>query len=421
MHRRRWSAALVGLSLAALTACGAAGEGVDEADEVQALGASIERTRPAPDPAVLGELTSAQAAFAIETFRTALAQAEDPDADLVLGPASLHTALSMIRAGAAGATATEMDQVLGADRVTGSLHEAQNALERELLSRGDTRGIELAIANRVWVQTGFALKPEYVRTMAEQYGAALAALDIAADPERARTAINGWVSENTAERIPELFPQGSIASNTPVVLANAVHLDANWLFPFDPANTTDQPFQLADGSTVQVPTMKYDLYLPSGRGPGYTAVRLPYNGRQLAMTVILPDDLAAFEKNLSAATLDQIEASIKDGGIHLSLPKFSAKSRFDMNKILSAMGMPSAFGGGADFSALSDAGLQLSTVVHEAIVDVDEQGTKADAASGGVFLGSHGPGVTVDRPFLFVIRDQPTGSVLFLGRVTDPR
>ena len=382
------------------------------------LGAGLERAELRPAQEDLRELTSAQLQFAIDLYREV---ADEVDGDLALGPGSLHTALAMVRAGARGRTAQEIDAVLHADRLGGRLHELGNALDRELRSRSDSDGVDVDIANRVWVNDGLELLDDYVETVATHYGAGLAELDISGDPEGARAAVNAWVAEATRDKIAELLPEGTITPRTQLVLANAVHLDARWQLPFRPERTSDQPFRLADGSAVSVPTMHYDESLPSGRGPGWAAVRLPYSGEQLSMTVIVPDDLAAFERRLGPELLGQVKGAIRDGGIHLTLPRFEARTHLSLTETLAALGMPSAFGP-ADFSGMTrGGGLFISAVEHEAVVQVDEEGTEAAAATGVAMASSHGPTVTVDRPFLFVTRDRPTGAVLFLGRVTDPR
>jgi serpin B len=401
-----------------LVACGGAADPAEPAG-VTVLGKGIARAEPQASASDVQELTRAQRDFAVDLYRTLAA---DTDEDLALGPGSLHTALSMVRAGARGTTAREMDDVLHTGGLDDRLHELGNTLDQELESRDSTRGISLDTANRVWAADGLELADDYVETLATHYGAGLASLDFAADAEAARAAVNEWVHGETGEMIEELFPPGTITPDTLLVLANALHLTSNWKFPFKPERTTAQGFTLVDGSSVQVETMHYDEYLPSGRGPGWQAVRLPYSGEQLSMTVIVPDDLEAFEQSLDADLLARVDASIKDQGIHLSLPRFTARTHSSLVKTLAAMGMPTAFGGGADFSGMTgSAGLFIGAIEHEAVVEVDEKGTEAAAASGVSMLGSHGPTVTVDRPFLFLIEDEPTGAVLFLGRVMDPR
>ena len=387
-----------------------------EPEGVEVLGAGVERVEPAA-AADVSALTAAQAAFALDLYH---AVREQVDGDLVVGPSSLHTVLSMIRAGARGQTATEMDSVLHADGL--NLHPAGNALDRALQERNGAAGVELATANRLWVQQGLRLTEEYVATIAGNYGAGLAATDFSADPQAARAAVNQWVADQTRNMITDLFPTGTIDATTRLVLANAVHLDAAWKFPFDPTRTDDQPFSLGNGTQVDVPTMHYDEYLPTAMGSDWAAVKLPYDGEQLSMTIIVPRDLDTFEQQLNTGMLDHILGKITDGGIHLSLPRFTARTHLGLNATLAGMGMPTAFGASADFSGMTgQTGLWLQAVEHEAVVEVDEEGTEAAAASGGAMQESHGPTVTVDRPFLFLIRDEPTGALLFLGRVTDPR
>ena len=168
--------------------------------------------------------------------------------------------------------------------------------------------------------------------------------------------------------------------------------------------------------------MHYDEFLPSAWTEEYQAVELPYGGGALSMIVIMPNDLAEFEANVDdRVALNEVFDSITDGGIHLSIPKWSARTHLTLNDTLAAMGMPTAFGAGADFSGMVDGGgLWLDLVEHEAFIEVDEQGTRAAAATGGAMADSHGPTIEINRPYLYVIRDQGAGTILFIGRVTDP-
>lgn len=389
----------------------------DPGGDTQVLGAGVQRVDPAATDEDVAALADAQAAFAMDLYHAVRAEV---DGDLVVGPVSLHTALAMTRAGARGQTASEMDDVLHAAAL--DLHAAGNALDRSLQERNDAEGVELATANRLWVQHGFELDDDYVATVAGNYGAGLAAADFLRDVEAAREAINGWVADGTNDMIEELFPAGVLDASTRLVLVNAIFLDAAWQFPFEPARTSDAAFTLADGTRAQVPTMHYDEFLPTAEGPDWAAVELPYDGEQLSMTVIVPQDLEAFEERLDTTLLEDVLGQITDGGIHLSLPRFTARTHLDLDETLAAMGMPTAFGAGADFSGMTDqADLFIQAVEHEAVVEVDEEGTRAAAGSGVAMADSHGPTIAVDRPFLFLVRDEPTGAILFLGRVTDPR
>jgi serpin B len=415
-------AGVVVLLAPAVLLAGCGGDPVTEPPGVQVLGADV---APAAAEVPTGEvraLARAQRALALDVY-AALARQDDDD--LVLGPTSLHTALLMVRAGAAGGTAAEMDAVLRLDGL-GDPHAAAAALDRELAARDEVDGVDLSSANRVWADRTFTPRPQYVEQLATAYGAALATLDLQHDPEGARQAINAWVAEQTRDRIPELFPTGTPTSDSRLVLANAVALDADWQVPFDEGRTRDDAFHLPDGGTARVPTMHGGEGAQLAQGVGWTAVRLPYTGRELAMTVVLPDDLPAFERQLSPELLDDVESAMTPGAVELSLPRFTARRAAGLVDVLAALGMPSVFDARrADLSGISEREqLRVAAVQHEAVVEVDEKGTRAAAATGvdvvAVSLQVPVP-VVVDRPFLFTVTDASTGAVLFLGRVTDPR
>jgi serpin B len=300
-------------------------------------------------------------------------------------------------------------------------HEGLNAYDLTLDARTAGSPTEWTSANKLWTQPGLALREEFLDVLTGAYGSPLAEVDFGADPEAARELVNGWVDERTGELIPELFPIDSFDAQTVMVLVNAVAMDAPWEVPFDPAATREGPFNLADGSTVQVPMMHYDEYLPSLWRDDLQAVELPYGGGALSMVVIVPNDLDTYEAELSAESLAQTIDEIEDGGIHLSLPKWSARTHVQLNDVLAELGMPTAFSGEADFTGMVEGGgIWLDQVEHEAFVEVDEQGTRAAAATGGEMAASHGPTVAVDRPFVYVIYDRGAGAILFIGRVLDP-
>ncbi len=356
--------------------------------------------------------------FAVDVFN---AVAATEPANVVIGPYSIANALGMVYGGARGATAAEMAGVLHSDAPADDWHEGINAYDLTLDARTTGSPTEWVTADKVWAQRGLPLRDEYLDLLTGVYGSALAEADFAGDPDAERAVINEWVSAVTHDRITELFPAGTISAETVLALVNAVALDAPWEFPFDPALTTDQPFHRADGSSVSVPTMHYAEYLPSLWTEDLQAVEIPYSGGTLSMIVIVPTDLAGFESTMTAATLDDIVGRITDGGIHLSLPKWSGSTHVGLNDILSGLGMASAFTPAADFSGMTGAaGLFLGTVEHEAFVEVDEAGTRAAAATGGAMLASHGPTITVDRPFLYLIRDMGAGTTLFIGHMLDP-
>ncbi len=450
MRRRRCTLVIVAALFVGVAACGS-----DESAEPQTIGttgapSTIADTVPppsssAPESSVVppidlplrfgnvtersvdgggdGRNTSAAVAgmnqFSLDLYRAVVAE---QGGNTIIGPYSATFALSMIYAGARGQTASEIAAVLHADGLDpANWHEGINAYDLTLDARTTGSPTEWNAANKVWTVPGLALRDEYLDTLTGAYGSPIAELDFGSDAEGARQLINGWINGETNDLIPELFPPDSFDGNTAMVLVNAVALDAPWEFPFDPASTRPGSFTLADGTTVNVPMMRYDEYLPSLWTQDLQAVELPYGGGALSMVVIAPTDLAAFEAELTTESLAAVIGQIKDGGIHLSLPKWTARTHLQMNETLASLGMPTAFSGEADFSGMVDGGgLFVSQVEHEAVIEVDEEGTRAAAATGGAMAASHGPTIEINRPFLYVVRDRGAGTILFIGRVVDP-
>lgn len=373
---------------------------------------------PAVNDEDLAAIAGADAAFALDLFRELAA--EDPDANLIVGPHSVWTALAMVWAGARGETASEMAEVLHFDRPLEETTRLLNALDLALLSRNDEGAVDLRIANQLFAMPGLPLLEDYLTTMTRDFGAPLAELDFG-DAERARKVINQWVANRTNNRIQELFPPGTITPATALVLCNAISMDAAWTYLFDPEATSLSPFTLPDGKVINVPTMHFGLYLPLVVQKDLFAVELPYGDGELSMVVLLPDDLDAFVQDVSVDSLQAIFDSITEQGIHLDLPKFSFSSDVGLVATLRAMGIELAFGLEADFSGMTGApGPFIDAVMHEAFIEVDEAGTEAHAATGVSMALSHGPSLAFDRPFLFVIRDRATGAILFMGRVSNP-
>lgn len=362
-------------------------------------------------------LARADAAFGLDVYRALAAANTD---NLIVGPHSISTALAMIYAGARGETATEMADVLHFAELSGDISPTLDAIDRALASRSEPGVVDLRTANQAFAQPGLPLVDQYLETLTRDFGAPLAELPFA-DPEAARQVINKWAAQRTNDRIPALFPAGALTPGTVLVLVNAVSFEASWHYLFDPAATTYQRFTLGDGSAENVLVMHFDLYLPLSIGDDYRAVELPYGVKgDMSMVLILPDDLSAFDATVDAQRLQSIFDAITEQGIHLSLPKFSFSSHPDMDTTLKGLGMRRVYGD-ADLSGMIDgSGYFLQTVQHEAFIEVDETGTEAHAATGAGIAVSHGPTITFDRPFFFVIRDRTTGAILFLGRVTDP-
>ena len=339
----------------------------------------------------------------------------------------------MARAGARGATAAEMDAVLR-DLATDEHAAWLNALDTILASRtGEFKDandkpqpVTLRIANAPFSQRGMTLVDAYLDALASRYGAGVRLVDYRTDSEAARNAINAWVSDETEQRIPELLVPGTITPDVRLTLVNAIYLKAAWLTPFAVEATKDGPFTRLGGSTVEVPLMHSGGSLRYAAADGWQAVELPYVGDSLAMTIIVPDDLATFEKGLTPGMLAGITDALEERAVTLTLPKFKIETKVELAATLAAMGMPAAFDESlADFTGITtEERLFISAVIHQADIDVDEKGTTAAAATAIVMRATAIPGepvtLTVDHPFLFALRDVPTGTILFLGRVTDP-
>jgi len=353
--------------------------------------------------------------------------------NLFYSPYSISQALAMTYAGARDTTEKEMATTLHFTLPQDRLHSTFNSLDQQLKTRGqdakgkDDKGFRLNIVNAIWGQTGYNFLTEYLDTLAQNYGAGLRTLDFRSEPESSRQTINKWVEDQTEQRIKDLLKVGDIDPLTRLVLTNAIYFNAAWANSFEKSLTQPASFHLLDGSTVEVPMMRQSERMGYAAGDGYQAVSLPYDGSELEMVVMLPDQgkFAEFEQSLDAGKTDTIIKSIAPTQVSLSFPRFKIESEFGLGDVLYDMGMSTAFTSLADFSGMTgNRELCISKVIHKAFVEVDEAGTEAAAATAVVMRATAMPlepkVVTVDRPFIFIIRDIQTGSVIFIGRVVNP-
>ncbi len=366
------------------------------------------------------QLAADNRAFAVDLYHVL----RGGSGNLVFAPASISIAMAMLYGGAAGATAAEVAQAMHFVLPPERLHPAFDALDLALTAPPtDASGFQLSIANATWGQTGYQFLPAYLDLLAQSYGAGMRVVDFAT-PEPARQQINQWVSDNTQGQILDLLPGGVITTDTRLVLTNAVYFKASWLTPFDP-KSLDGVFHAPAGD-VTVPIMTGPDVIAIWSGAGYKAAALPYSGNTTSMVVIVPDagTFDAFEQALTGASLGAIldgEATASSGA--LAMPRFKFVTKTDLVQTLETLGMEQAFGAGADLSGIDGThDLYVSDVVHQATIAVDEQGTVASAATGVVVSRKSAALnlLAVDRPFLFVIRDDATGAILFQGRVLDP-
>jgi serpin B len=394
-----------------------------------ARSAAARLTAPNAPAADLAALVQGNNSFALDLYRSLEVQ----QGNLILSPFSISLALAMTSAGAAGETQTQMDRVLHFELPPDRLHPAFNQLDLDLARRAETAGgdehpLQLSIANGIWAQQGHPFLVDYLDRLAVQYGAGIRLADFVTQPEAVRREINGWVSDQTKDKIKDLLPEGVPDSQTRMVLVNAIYFKADWERPFESRSTSGQPFHLLDGSVVQAEMMSRGMGIPYRQGDGYQAVELPYQGGTAAMDVLVPDAgrFAEFEAGLDAGRMEQILGGMQPTSVSLGLPKFSYTSQFGLADQLSALGMTDAFDPQlADFSGMDgQRDLYIGAVIHKAFVAVDEQGTEAAAATGVIMEATSAPvfevNLTIDRPFIFLIRDLPSGQILFIGRVLDP-
>ena len=353
------------------------------------------------------------------------------DGNLFCSPHSISTALAMTWAGARTETADEMARTLHFDAPQNRVAAAFDELARSLEDQGaddEPANIELAIANRLWGQQGEPFLDPFLDTIRTNYGGGLETVDFLADLEKTRRTINDWVAEQTRDRIRDLLRQGDLSPGMLLVLTNAIYFKGDWLTQFDPQKTHDGRFFINDGKVVEVPMMSLKSDFGLLESDDLQVLEMPYDGEQLSMVILLPrarDGLAALEETLSAEMLATWLKELTVRETQVKLPRFKVTSRFDLGQTLKQMGMPLAFTPGrADFSGMNGRrDLFIGKVIHQAWVQVDEQGTEAAAATAvGMMTTSiqRPPLFNANHPFLFLIRDRETGSILFLGRVVDP-
>jgi serpin B len=372
------------------------------------------------DDAALSELVAGNTTFALNLYQALRSR----PGNLFLSPYSISSALAMTYAGARGETAAQMRSTLHFTLPKGSLHLTFHALDSILTGRTGGSALQLNLANAIWGQSGYPFTPEYLALLADAYVAEVERADFAADPETARAKINDWVLRKTNAKIEELLAPGIVTTDARLVLGNAIYFYGMWKTPFEKDKTILAPSYLLDGKQVLVPMMQRKALYRYTEGPDYQAIELPYNGETLAMLILLPrpGSFEAFEAGLNAAWLTMILDALNPQEVTLSLPRFELDAEFSLADTLATLGMPAAFQPAlADFSGMDGTrNLSIDFVVHKAFVSVSEEGTEAAAATGVGMRLTLATTMNVEHPFLFLIRDVATGTILFIGRVVDP-
>lgn len=422
-HFFQMSIAITVLSLL-LSACGPSSSASIAKSDLQRV------TAPDTPPGDIQALVNNNNTFAFDLYQSL--HAREQDGNLIYSPYSISLALAMTHAGARGETESQMAQVLHF-LPQNQLHPAFNALDLQLAERGkapseDETPLQLNIANAVWAEQTYPFLQNFLDTIALNYGAGIRLADFINQYEAVRKEINNWVSDQTEDKIKDLIPEGVLNTDTRMALVNAIYFKADWLSPFDADSTQDAPFHLLDDSEVTVPTMNQDAFIPYAKGDGWQAIELAYQGETAAMDIIVPDEgrFEEVESSLDYETASAILSNLQPTSVTLALPKFKFESEFGLADQLKALGMPDAFDPDkADFSGMSDRNdLYISAVLHKAFVAVDEKGTEAAAATAVIVGVTSAPmfdvTLIIDRPFIFLIRDIPTGQILFVGRVLNP-
>ncbi|MFK7987413.1 MAG: serpin family protein [Sandaracinaceae bacterium] len=389
---------------------------------------------PAPEADQARAFAAANNRFAVDFW----SRVRTRPGNQVVSPASISLALAMTYGGAASETAEEMSRTMHFDALPGdSLHEAAGSLLAQW-NDPDREAYQLAIVNRLFGEATYTFEPPFLDLTRTHYRAPLEATDFIGGPEAARGHINGWVAEQTHDRIEDLIPSGNITDQTRLALVNAVYFLGEWDTPFPRTGTRPVPFHVAGGAAQNVPMMHLTGSLRYAETDAVQLVELPYQGNEIAMLVAVPraeDGLESVSASLSVETLDGWVRALRPGLVAMAMPRVrvAPEESMELSPILLEMGMRLPFRRGeADFTAMADPPdpadrLYISAVFHKAFVDIDEQGTEAAAATavvmgrGGGRPSSPDATVTADRPYLFFLRDVRSGTVLFMGRVLDPR
>jgi serpin B len=413
-----------------LDSCGGGNSTNPEQTQKQAKSTLARNLSPAVDQGDIAELVNGNSAFAIELYQNLKG---GQGGNIFFSPYSISLALAMTYAGTEGETASEIAQAMHFTLPEERLHPAFDALDLSMADLGygaknATTQFKLNIANSLWAQDGFSILANFLDILAVSYGAGVNLLDFINSPEDSRTVINKWVDDETNGKIKDLLTQGSIDTYTRLVMVNAIYFKAAWASTFDPKVTQVKMFTRADNAQVNVPMMSQIESIPYCQGNDYQAVELPYDGGNASMVIIVADP-GKFDSLENAFSLSQwiaITHDLHPSEVAITMPRFNYEGdTISLKQILTDMGMPTAFTETADFSGITDpTTLFIQDVLHKAFLKVDETGTEAAAATGVIVGTTSAPTVqvslTIDRPFLFFIRDRISNSILFMGRIVDP-
>lgn len=387
---------------------------------------SIEAKALTSTPEGIAEVVTANNQFAFDMYQQINGQPDQADKNVFFSPYSLSTAMAMLYAAAEGETKAQIQKTFHYP-MPAILNPNSAALYNQF--NKPNPDYKLATVNDLWMQQGLTPTKSYIDTVQRYYSGQVTTLDFEGSSDSARQTINKKIAEKTKQLIPELLPKGSIKSDTAVVLTNAVYFKGDWTLPFTAERTSAQPFYNAIGRASTVQMMQQQSYFSYYEDKHIQVVQLPYKGDDLSMLVVLPKlnhklAMQQLAKSLSATKIKQWRSGLVRQEVDLQLPKFKLDARYQMKTLLADMGMPKAFNNGAEFNLYADGPpIKLDEVYHQAVVTVDEKGTEAAAAAGavGMYVGMSYPvEFKADHPFMFVIKDNKTDAILFLGQVNKP-
>lgn len=364
--------------------------------------------------------------FALNLYQ----QLNQEDGNLFFSPYSISTALSMTYGGARGETARQMAEALHFSLVQKQLHPAFASVQAELNAIQKKGQVKLAVANSIFPHRSYTFRDDYLDLVQKNYGTEIVPVDYVKEPEVARQTINRWVENKTNDKIQDLIPEGVLNELTRMVLANAIYFKGNWSNQFDKKFTRSQPFKVAAGKSVPTPMMFQRRLYPFfvDQENGLQVLELPYEGDEVSMVLLLPskpDGLVQLEKKLTVKNLKKWLVELRPVEVEATIPKFKMTAEFSLAEPMKSLGMRDAFvAGKADFSGLDGSrDLSISAILHKAFVDVNEEGSEAAAATAVVIRTRSArryPRFRADHPFIFLIRDKVTGSILFMGRYAKP-
>jgi serpin B len=375
-------------------------------------------------------LVEGNTAFALDLY----ARLSGTPGNLFFSPYSISTCLAMTYAGARGDTETQMARVLHFRKGDERLHSSFGELQQQLNDAEKQNGIQLNIANALWAQKGEPFLPAFLNIARNDYEANVNQADFTIGADAATREINRWGAQKTKDRIQSILSPGDVDNLTRLVVANAIYFKGTWARPFEKAEDSNQPFHLSTKSQVDTLLMHHFDDISYVGNDDFQAVAPTYSGDELSMMILLPrhvDALGQLENQVTPTFLAHLLAQMKNQLVEVFLPRFKLESHFILNDTLANMGMPDAFEPKANFSGLNGTNsLFISAVYHKAWCEVSEEGTEAAAIGVPTVVMSSEPEPNqpppppifrADHPFIFLIRDTRSGSLLFLGRLADPR